>query len=434
MPPKNAPVNKKHVAHLAKVRRQSAIIKYITIGIFAVVVVLLLGALIYTAGFPPYQNVARVNGESLSANEFRIIVKLQRNSLIRQYQQTLTFAQMFGLDPNTDPNVTGQINQILDQLDPNNKVSLGQQVVDKMIEDALVRQEAKKRGITVSDEELEKYIREDQFNFYPNGTPTPQPTSTVLSYPTINPTQQALVTITPTSSPFPTFTSAPTEQPTLTETPTAGLTPTNGPSPTPEPTSTPYTLEGYQQAYKDSVSRLNTETGMDESFFRQYFFVMPILRQKVNDALTAEVKPFEEQVWARHILVATEDEANQVYAKLIAGEDFGNLAKEISTDTGSGANGGDLGWFGRGAMVAEFEDAAFSQQIGEIGKPVKSQFGYHIIQVLGHEDRPLTDEQINQAKQNAVTEWLAKVKEESNITTYDFWKNIVPTEPALNGQ
>jgi len=243
-----------------------------------------------------------------------------------------------------------------------------------------------------------------------------------------------LVTITPTPSPFPTFTPAPSEQPTVTETPTTGPTPTNGPTSTPEPTATPYTLEGFQKAYKDAAELNNNQFGMDEEFFRQYFFVMPILRQKVNDALTADVKPFDEQVWARHILVATEDEANQVYAKLIAGEDFGKLAKEISTDTGSGANGGDLGWFGRGAMVAEFEDAAFSQQIGEIGKPVQSQFGFHIIQVLGHEDRPLTEDQLNKAKQSAVTAWLTKIKEESRITTYDFWKNIVPTEPALNGQ
>ncbi len=432
MPPKNAPANKKHEAHLARVRRQSMIIKYITIGIFALVVVLLLVGLVYTTGFPPYQNVAKVNGESLSAADFKIIIKLQRSSLIRQYQQTLAFAQMLGLDPNTDPNVSGQIQQILSQLDQNNKISLGQQVIDKMVEDSLVRQEAEKRGIKVSDDELEKYIKEDQFKFYPNGTPTAQPTPTELVFPTMNPTQLALVTITPTPSPLPTFTPAPTDLPT--QTPTTGPAPTTGPTSNPEPTATPYTLEGYQQAYKDAVERLNTETGMSEEFFRQYFFEMPILRQKVYDALTVDIKPVEEQVWARHILVATEDEANQVYAKLIAGEDFGKLAKEISIDTGSGANGGDLGWFGRGAMVAEFEDAAFSQPIGEIGKPVKSQYGYHIIQVLGHQDRPLTDNQLSQAKQRAITEWLTKTKNEAKITTYDFWKNIIPTEPVLPGQ
>jgi hypothetical protein len=297
-----------------------------------------------------------------------------------------------------------------------------------MVEDALIRQEAARRGITVSAVELEKSIKENGFNFYPNGTPTVQPTSTAFVLPTMNPTQLALVTITPTPSPLPSFTPAPTSLPS--ETPTPGPTLTTGPTTTPLPTATPYTLEGYQQAYQDAIKSLNTETGMNEDFFKQYFFVMPILRQKVDDALTADIKPVEEQVWARHILVATEDEANQVYAKLTAGADFGQLAKENSIDTGSGANGGDLGWFGRGAMVAEFEDAAFSQPIGEIGKPVKSQYGYHIIQVLGHEDRPLNDSQLSQAKQTAITDWLTKAKNEAKISTYDFWQNIVPIDPT----
>ena len=99
MSPKNTPVNKKHVAHLTKVRRQSQIIKYITIGIFVFVGVVIISGLVINAGFPPYQNVAKVNGENLSADNFKIMVKLERNSLLRQYNQTLAFAQMLGLDP-----------------------------------------------------------------------------------------------------------------------------------------------------------------------------------------------------------------------------------------------------------------------------------------------------------------------------------------------
>ncbi len=138
MSPKNTPVSKKHVAHLAKVRRQSLIIKYITIGIFVFVGVVILAGLVITSGFPPYQNVAKVNGENLSAEDFKILVKLERNSLLRQYSQTLAFAQMLGLDPNTDPNVSGQLQQIALQLASTNKTALGQQVLDKMIEDALI--------------------------------------------------------------------------------------------------------------------------------------------------------------------------------------------------------------------------------------------------------------------------------------------------------
>jgi peptidyl-prolyl cis-trans isomerase C len=88
----------------------------------------------------------------------------------------------------------------------------------------------------------------------------------------------------------------------------------------------------------------------------------------------------EEEVRARHILVETEDEALKVISRLDAGEDFAALAKEISTGP-TGANGGDLGFFVADRMVPEFSDAAFALQPGEISKPVKSDFGWHVIKV-----------------------------------------------------
>lgn len=87
------------------------------------------------------------------------------------------------------------------------------------------------------------------------------------------------------------------------------------------------------------------------------------------------------QVHALHILVKTEDEAFQALFDVNHGKDFGEVAKQKSLCP-SGKKGGDLGWFGRGQMVKEFETTAFSLKPNEVSKPVKTQFGYHIIKVV----------------------------------------------------
>ncbi|MEO1544434.1 MAG: peptidylprolyl isomerase [Pseudomonadota bacterium] len=97
----------------------------------------------------------------------------------------------------------------------------------------------------------------------------------------------------------------------------------------------------------------------------------------------------EEEVKARHILVETEDEARDILEKVNRGEDFEKLAKENSKDPGSKVNGGLLGYFGRGQMVPQFEDAAFKSDVGDVSQPVQSRFGWHIIKVEDKRKKPL---------------------------------------------
>jgi peptidyl-prolyl cis-trans isomerase C len=124
-----------------------------------------------------------------------------------------------------------------------------------------------------------------------------------------------------------------------------------------------------------------------------------------------EHKADYDTVTARHILIRmtgsavplkegekdlSDDEAlakaKDIRAKLVAGADFAELAKKKSDDAGSGANGGVLGDFTRGRMVPQFEEAAFALKVNEISEPVKTQFGYHIIQVTKHDAKSLDDE------------------------------------------
>lgn len=117
-------------------------------------------------------------------------------------------------------------------------------------------------------------------------------------------------------------------------------------------------------------------------------FLAKAVKEKVTEA---EAKKFyderasqmagEEEVKASHILVKTEEKAQEVAKKLLAGGDFAALAKEYSEDPGSKEKGGVLSYFGRGQMVKEFELVAFTMQKGETSQPVKTQFGYHIIRV-----------------------------------------------------
>ncbi|MFI3301399.1 MAG: peptidylprolyl isomerase [Candidatus Gastranaerophilales bacterium] len=90
--------------------------------------------------------------------------------------------------------------------------------------------------------------------------------------------------------------------------------------------------------------------------------------------MTTEVK-------ASHILVKTEDEAMNLYNEIQSGKSFSDLAAEYS-QCPSGRNGGDLGYFSKGMMVKPFEDATFAMEVGEVSMPVKTQFGFHLIQLV----------------------------------------------------
>lgn len=133
---------------------------------------------------------------------------------------------------------------------------------------------------------------------------------------------------------------------------------------------------------------------------------------------------------ARHILVADAETAATVKEELDGGADFAELAQEYSSD-GSAAEGGDLGWFGVGAMVPEFEQAAYDLEVDEISEPVQSQFGFHIIQVTekrelegaepleGQEEEIRSELAMQNADQAALLPKIAALMEEANVEIQD---------------
>jgi peptidyl-prolyl cis-trans isomerase C len=124
----------------------------------------------------------------------------------------------------------------------------------------------------------------------------------------------------------------------------------------------------------------------DRTLRRSYFsdkIAASVTEETIKAAYDKYVAAFtpEEQIHARHILVATEDEAKAVKADLDGGKPFEVEAMDKTTDPSGKQNGGDLGFFGKGQMVPEFEAAAWALQPGQVSEPVKSQFGWHIIKL-----------------------------------------------------
>jgi foldase protein PrsA len=145
-------------------------------------------------------------------------------------------------------------------------------------------------------------------------------------------------------------------------------------------------LESLKEQYGQQFELAIQQNGVDQV---KRMLKIDLLREK---AATADIKVTDEElkeaydakkpeVQASHILVQDEKTAKEVKDKLNKGEDFAKLAKEYSQDPGSAENGGDLGFFGPGKMVPEFEEAAYKLKKDEVSEPVQSSFGYHIIKV-----------------------------------------------------
>ena len=183
-------------------------------------------------------------------------------------------------------------------------------------------------------------------------------------------------------------------------------------------------FEEVKAQFGDEFQNALKESGLTEDTLRSNIKFNQLRNKAIADSITDEdIKAYYDQasmeLKARHILVKDEETANEVIEKLNAGEDFATLAKELSEDTGSAENGGDLGWFTVGKMVTEFNDAAYALEINEISKPVKSQFGYHIIQVT--DKREIEDFGTLEEKKDAIKETLIANAQAS--TTY--WQTVV---------
>jgi peptidyl-prolyl cis-trans isomerase C len=208
-----------------------------------------------------------------------------------------------------------------------------------------------------------------------------------------------------------------------------------------------FAKQGYDQKLQGDTEVKARMKQIEEQLVAEAY-VRKVITPKITEAkikerydqLSSKYVP-EDEVRASHILVQTEDEANAIIKQLKDGADFAKLAGEKSKDTGSAKQGGDLGYFDKKAMVKPFADAAFSMKVGEISeKPVKSDFGYHVIKLVDKRKSaaPKIDDvkeqlgaQIGQEMAQAlVKETLSKAKIEKFNPDGTPMKDIKPVEPA----
>ena len=411
-----------HLTRAQKDRLRSRIALVLLTTAIVAVVGMLSGGILYENVYLPRLSVVRVGADAVSLTDYAQRLAFERSRLLLSAQNVR--AQM----ESQRTRATGegqeaiinllqqQYNFLLEQA-----IGLPQQLQDDLVAELLIEAEARRRGLMATETEIDTQIK--RMIGYPLSTPTPGPTATPNATATANAGATSTAAAgspgeaTPTVVPTPTAARTPVATATpeataadATATDSAATTATGttdvssptatpaGPTPTPAPTATPLPFPTYFARYQEVV-------GSDTALIRSVAKAR-VLRAKLNEAL-GEVPTAQEQVRARHILVADEAAAQTVVERLEAGEDFAALATELSTDNSTKEAGGDLGFFPRGIMVPEFEATAFSLTAGETSPPIETQFGYHVIRVEEREEqREIPDYQLQQIRANAINRWL----------------------------
>lgn len=416
---------------------------YIATGVAGAVVILaLLVGASYQYYFYPRGAVASVNGKKIERRDYWKVRELQLRQNLAQISQQYQITQ-----PDQRAKLEQQAQTIQTELNDIRGADLAEDTLSAMVDNLLVLQHMGDLDIEVTQADMDEFVAE-QFAPAPIGSPTPTPpvdataaawatgtseakaaaatqtaqaaATAAVASPTGESTGTPAATETPETSPTSTV-SATAPAAAETGTPSAEGTPEGSPEASPSPTPSPTVAPDAARATAESRLDQYTEnflkpSDMSRADYDRLIVKPELARTRVRAQLESQVPQRGEQIHAVHILVATEDAAKAVEDRLKNGEDFAAVAKEVSTDTQTAGNGGDLGWFPRGVMVAPFEDAAFALQPGEVSAPVQSTFGWHVIKVLEREqDRPLTLEMVQSLKVRAFNDWIQKQRDDSTI-------------------
>ncbi len=420
----------RHQQELQKTRQ----LTFVMTGI-GVLVVLIIGAALFTQYvYRPNISVGKVINTTITRSLYN---KFRSWQIYNQMRILQFYANQATADQATQ--YTSQITPLQSELQGiETWPTIDAPTLSQLADNLLIEQQAGTLGVSVTDDEVRAAA---QKNFEPQPTAVPTLSPTVTTTPTAGTPSTATVTptttptgVSPTVTPTASGTLA-TGTPTVTRTPRATNTP--GPSPTTSQTvtitSTPLPVAGAEKtAVVDFTSFIKAIAGstkpggssycslgcpnLSESDYLALVAKPDELKKRITDKLAANVPTKREEVHAQHILVADGALAKDLKARLDKGADFAALAQQYSTDTSNADTGGDLGWFAStengGPMDQTFSTAAFKlTQPGQIGDPVQTQFGWHIIRLVERGQRDLSKTDLDTAKSKAFDEWLKKQKD-----------------------
>jgi len=375
---KRAPkeLTRKQRSRLERERRMERFLVWGVVAVGVVVVGVLAYGFVVEGIVKAREPVAIVGGTSITTEDFQARVRFMRMQMNGELQYL--FQQQEALDP-TDPDaqfylqyIQESIRDLQSQLSPASAQGIGEQALEQLIQEEFVRQETERRGITVAPEELQQAV--ERFFGYDRNPATPTPSSAVTS------------SVTPTSV----------------------LSPT--PTSTPPPTPTPVTEEVFRQRYSTFLESLKS-LKISERQYRSWV-TASLLIEKLREQMLVQVPHTADQIKLYYLTVDDQGQADEIAARLDAGEDFQTLVDELEEDEEGAGYGAELDWAPRNELESrlgtELTDLAFSLEVGEHSQPVLNQDGTRvdIIKVVGHEVRELDQYWREQLAEEAFQEWL----------------------------
>lgn len=414
--------SRKEVLISRKERDQNRQIRLAVFGILGLILAVIIAAVVAEFVIVPQQPVAVVNGEEISLTDFRDRVRYQRAQFIISLEDQL---EAFNNDLGLVQQFSQQQMTLLLQPD-----ELGAIVLDQMVNDVIIRQEAQERGISVSEAEIDEAI-ENRFSYFGGESPTPQPTATetIMPTPSITPVPTDVITdVLPTNTPFP--------------------TPTLGPTGTPRPTATAVSLESFQEQAMTEVDRF-LEMGVSEETYR-FVIETELYREKLQEALAEETEVAAEAEHVSFFFISTEDEeeANEVLAQVEADGyvETWNLIRSTPSDpeNPTTVRSGERIWQTQeqleGSFGTELATAVFELEVGEMSEVVARPGAteeeittYYILQPSGREMRDLSEATINNAESQLVAELVQSVRDNEDIDlSSTVWRTRIPQTPILD--